>query len=331
MPRAVLHLLLALMASEYFTPKAMAWGTGHRIITEAALETMDRQLAARWTRPHVDPHTGKAASISWHVSHRFNLHPDWVDGPSRTGDDLDERVRSKQFVYAEIDGRVLPPITYAGPDRATWKGQRPKTYHYFTFPREELNREFARRGSKWYFEKITEALRKGVDVAAAEYFGAFAHAIQDRVSPVHVWDGFTEEREEFENRLASDGLQAPEKSFRDRPEGPSLFWFVSGKDMMIDVADYQPHSLGATTKEASEALAERLFEERNKATSIYTERDGFVDSRLSENWSENEAGAETSRFLSRIGEASALLTADVLHTAFLLSQKESNNSGEAAP
>lgn len=319
------------MVSELCTLNAMAWGTGHRIITEAALETMDRQLAARWTRPHVDPHTGKSAPISWHVSHRFNLHPDWVDGPSRTGDDLDERVRSKQFVYAEIDGRVLPPITYAGPDRVTWKGQRPKTYHYFTLPREELNREFARRGSKWYFEKITEALRKGVDVAAAEYFGAFAHAIQDRVSPVHVWDGFAEEREDFENRLASEGLQAPEKSFRDRPEGPSLFWFVSGKDMAIDLADYRPQSLGDTTQEASEVFAERLFEERIKAASIYTKRDGFVGSRLSENWSENEAGVETSRFLSRIGEASARLTADVLHTAFLLSRVDPSDSGQRAP
>ena len=41
---------------------------------------------------------------------------------------------------------------------------------------------------------------------AAEYSGAFAHAIQDRVSPYHVWDGYTVKREAFEDQFVKEGL-----------------------------------------------------------------------------------------------------------------------------
>lgn len=297
------------------------WGVGHRIITEAALRVQPPELQERWKVLHRNDFLGKEETISWYVSNHFSKHPDYVDGPSRREEDLEERVRATAFLYAEKNGTFLPPITYAGPDRIKWEGPRPKTYHYFTFQTEEVNREFARKGSKWYFEKISEAFRKGDDVIAAEYFGAFAHAIQDRVSPFHVWDGYTEEREAFEDTLSDYGLQKKEKSFREKPQSSSLFWFVGGAGMNAELIGYSPKSLGDTAGEASRAFVDRLFASRQFAEEIYTTRDGFVAAHLQDEWEAKASSEKTDRFLSEVARENAQLTADVLYTAFLLASR----------
>ncbi|MDF1861398.1 MAG: hypothetical protein P1U87_14375 [Verrucomicrobiales bacterium] len=294
------------------------WGVGHRIITEAALEVQPVELQKRWRALHRNEFLGKEETISWYVSNHFSKHPDYVDGPSRNEEDLEERVRAAGFLYAEKNGTFLPPITYAGPDRLEWEGPRPKTYHYFTFQTEEVNREFAHKGSKWYFEKISAAFREGNDVIAAEYFGSFAHAIQDRVSPYHVWDGYTPQREAFESTLSDHGLQRKEKSFREKPQSSSLFWFVGGKGMSAELKGYSPKILGDTAEEASREFVDRLFASRQFAEEIYTRRDGFVAAHLEDEWEAKGSSEKTDRYLSQVAEENARLTADVLYTAFLL-------------
>ena len=308
-------LLLLFSADE-----AYPWGVGHRIITEAALSAQPKELLDRWEKLHRNEFHKQEETIRWYAENRFCGHPDWVDGPSRNEDDLEERVRVTKFVYAEQNGKFLPPITYAGPDRLKWEGPRPKTYHYFTLPTEELNRQFARKGSRWYFEKISEAFRNGEDVIAAEYFGAIAHAIQDRVSPFHVWDGFKVEREMFEQSLAAHGLQSPEGSRNEKVENTSLFWSVGGKGMKADLKGYKPRSLGKNPEEAAKEFTRRLFENRKYAKAIYTDGDGFVFAHLADDWKEKGSSAETDAYLDLVATENAKLTADVLYTAFLLSK-----------
>lgn len=305
-----------------FSEAAFGWGVGHRIITEAALGVQPRSLFERWQVLHRNAFLEKEESIAWYVANHFSKHPDWVDGPSRTGEDLEERVRIKAFVYAESEGRYTPAITYAGPDRVASKGFRPKTYHYFTFQTEEVNREFARKGSRWYFEKISTAFREGNDIIAAEYFGAFAHAIQDRVSPFHVWDGYTGEREAFEDSLAGEGLQSEEGSRNGNPGYTSLFWTVGGKGMTPNLEGYQPRSLGDSAESASEEFVRRLFASREYAESIYTDREGFIAAHLEDDWKERGSSVDTDRFLTLVAEENAKLTADVLFTAFSLASDE---------
>ncbi|MDB3940492.1 hypothetical protein N9406_05955 [Verrucomicrobiales bacterium] len=302
------------------TNMAYPWGVGHRIITEAAVGAQPKELLDRWEELHRNSFHKQEESIRWYVENRFCGHPDWVDGPSRDEADLEERVRVTQFVYAEKNGKFLPPITYAGPDRLKWESPRPKTYHYFTLQTEELNRQFARKGSKWYFEKISKAFRDGEDVIAAEYFGAIAHAIQDRVSPFHVWDGYKLQREAFEDGLAAHGLQTPEGSRNEKSINTSLFWSVGGKGMTATLKGYKPRSLGKTPEDASIEFTKRLFASREYAKSVYTDGDGFVHAHLADDWKEKGSSAETDFFLDLVATENAKLTADVLYTAFLLSK-----------
>ncbi|MAS96989.1 MAG: hypothetical protein CMO55_27675 [Verrucomicrobiales bacterium] len=299
-------------------PSVHAWGVGHRIITEAALEVMPAALKQRWEAKHTNDYLGREASLAWYVCNRFNMHPDWVDGPARSEEEIEERMRSKQFVYAELRGKAMPPITYAGPDRMEWEGPRPKTYHYFTFPQEELNREFARKGSRWYFKKISEAFLKKDDLLAAEYFGAFAHAIQDRVSPFHVWDGYTREREAFEDLISEQGLQAEAGSRNGNPAGSSLFWSVGGQGMDVSISGYEPELLASSPDPASRVFADRLFKNREFAKKVYTDQEGFVQAHLNDDWKDKGSSKATDQFMSQVATENAKLTADVLYTAFVL-------------
>lgn len=315
------HILLLVAFLCGRSTAAFAWGAGHRIITGSALEVMPGELKLRWERTHRHPVSGEEKPLSAWLVERFCMHPDWVDGPSRDGTDIAERKRSTQFVYAERNGLYFPPIAWADPDRDP-KTPRPWTYHYFTQRSEEVNRAFAGAGARWYLSRIAAAFREGRDAEAAEYAGAFAHAIEDRVSPFHVWDGYTEEREALEDSFAGEGLQAPEGSRNNKPENSSLFWGLDGPGMKADLSGYDPKVLGATLEEAAETFTARLFEGREFAKSVYTRRDGFLAAHLADDWRNQKGGPETNRFLSEVATENARLVADVFFTAWSLAGKE---------
>lgn len=317
-PRPRLYLLpLLLLIASGICRIAHSWGIGHRVITAAAIECLPADLQERWEATHRHPVSGEEKSISDWLVTRFCHHPDWVDGPSREESDLVERKRATQFVYAEKGGLFFPPIAWADPDRDP-KAPRPKTYHYFTYPQEEVNRALAERGARWYFERISQAFAEGNDVAAAEYAGAFAHAIQDRVSPFHVWDGYTAEREALETKLAEHGLQAPDGSRNEKSANASLFWGLDGPGMKADLSDYRPISLGPSPRAAALVFTERLFENREFAKRVFTNREGFIATHLEDDW-RNKAGSEaTDAHLSAVARHNAELTADVFFTAWKL-------------
>lgn len=247
------------------------------------------------------------------------MHPDWVDGPSATGSDIAEHIRSTAFVYAEKDGVYSQPVAYTDPQRDP-KAPRPWTYHYFTRP-EKVSRAFVEAGARWYFTKISEAFRAGDFVAAAEFCGAFAHTIEDRASPYHVWDGYEKEREALENSLSAEGLQKPDGSRGGNPKNASLFWNVDGPQMKPDMANYQPVVLGKTAEAAAAAFTARLSESREFAKSIYSDRKGFLAAHLADDWRGRGASDETTQHLTKVGTHSARLLADVFFTAWTLSGK----------
>jgi hypothetical protein len=300
---------------------AFAWGTGHRILTRAALEVMPEALRIRWERPHRHPVSGEEQSIAAWLVGRFCMHPDWVDGPSSNGSDIAERKRTTQFVYAEQNGRYFPPVAWADPDRDP-SAPRPWTYHYFTRPVEEVNRAFAEAGAVWYLTRIAAAFREGRDAEAAEYAGAFAHAIEDRVSPFHVWDGYREEREALEDSLAAEGLQDPGASRDKNAKNSSVFWGIDGPGMKADLAGYAPSVLGTTVEEAAEVFTRRLFASREFAKQVYTRRDGFLAAHLADDWRNLKGGPATDRALSEVATENAKLVADVFLTASQLAGVE---------
>lgn len=310
--------LLATAALLFLPSHAAAWGTGHRIITAAAWEVQPEALRQRWSAPHHNAFHEREESIAWYLTRFFCMHADWVDGPTRNEEDIPERLRITAYLYAEKEGRFYPPVAYTDPERES-KRPLPKTYHYFTSRREEVNRAFALRGSRWYFEKIREAFRENRDSDAAEYAGAFAHAIQDRVSPGHIWDGYIDEREALEDSLAAHGLQTPEGSRRQKPANNSIFWTLNESGMSADLGDYRPRLLGKTPEEAAEAFTERLFASHRHAKAVFTDRDGFVRSHLADDWLALVAGPETNRYLSQVAAENARLVADVFFTAHALS------------
>ncbi|MCB1231482.1 MAG: hypothetical protein KDN19_14525 [Verrucomicrobiae bacterium] len=304
----------------FFPATAGSWGIGHRVITAAAIEVMPAELRKRWRAVHRHPVSGEEMSIANWLVQRYCHHPDWVDGPSRAdGSDIPERKRATQFVYAEKNGQFFPPIAWADPDRDP-KATRPKTYHYFTFPQEEVNRALAERGARWYFERISKAFAEGNDVAAAEYSGAFAHAIQDRVSPFHVWDGYTAEREALETGLAAEGLQSPEGSRNGKPANASLFWGLDGPHMKADLKGYAPKLLGESVEAAAKAFTDRLFENREFAKTVYTNRGGFLAAHLADDWKNKQGSEATDVPLSIVARHNAELTADVFYTAWVFSE-----------
>lgn len=298
---------------------ASAWSKGHSVITTAAVQVMPEALRNAWAAPHRSAIGTEEKSIEEWLCTRFCMHPDWVDGPSASGKDIAERMRSTAFVYAEKDGTYTKAVAYTDPQRDP-KAPRPWTYHYFTRS-DQMNRAFVEAGARWYFTKISEAFRAGDFVAAAEYGGAFAHAIEDRVSPYHVWDGYEKEREALEDSLSAEGLQKPEGSRGGNPKNASLFWNVDGPQMKPDMASYQPVALGKTIEEATAAFTTRIYEARAHAKAIYSDRQGFLAAHLADDWHGRAASAETMRFLNQVGTHNARLLADVLFTAWMLARK----------
>lgn len=288
-------------------------------MTEAAIETQAPEFRALLLSSRPDWRSKEEKTLEWLLSHRFSMHPDWVDGPTRDETDIPERLRITQFLYAEREGKFMAPIAYTDPDKES-KGPRPKTYHYFMLKTEELNRAFARDGASWYFKRISTALKEGRTLDAAEYLGAFAHAIEDRVSPYHVWDGYADQREAVEDDYPE--LQLPEGSWGGKPTSTSMIWALDGKGVEVDLGLYEPKLLGPDIEAAAEEFTHRLFQSREHARGIYSRKDGYIAAHLQDDWKNRKVGTATTDILSEVATDNSKLVADVMRTAWELSQKQ---------
>lgn len=317
MVKPLFHFRTVAILLLLFSSPAFAWGPAHVPMTEAAFHVQSPEFRARFSKTFVD-RDGQGRTAQWLLSHRFSMHPDAVDGPCRNEKDIPERLRATQFVYAERDGKFMPPIAYSDPDKAS-KGPRPKTYHYFMLKTEELNRAFAEAGARWYFKRIALAFKEGRNLDAAEYLGAFAHAIEDRVSPYHVWDGYADQREALENEFPE--LQEPEGSWKGNPSSASLIWALDGRGVEVDLVLYEPKRLGADLDEAAGEFTARLFQSREHARKVYSRKNGFIATHLKDDWKNRRAGKATIEIMSEVSEENAKLVADVMRTAWEFSQE----------
>ena len=303
---AVLLCCVLAAASE----PAWGWSSAHAKITRAALDVQTKELRQTWSAPYQHPHDDQRRTIDVYLVEYawWSGNPDHLEGPLNATNAYEERKHYvKQFVYGEKDGRYAVPSPYgvpADPNGGDWG------YHYFSFSEAE-NLARATRGGQWYFEKMQSAFRDNRPADAAQLAASLAHAIEDRSSTVHAWDGYGALRAKVEARYRVDS----EKKF-----GMSVFWFIDDKGVDASIGDYQPRLLGTTPAAAGRQLAQRLQRVSKNSRIILSHQDGYVGPHLKDDWKNAGSSPATDAAMSRMAQESTRLTADMFFTAYSLAQ-----------
>jgi len=286
------------------------WSNAHEKITRAAFDVQPKQLQALWSQPYKHPHDSRERTINHYLSSYswWTGNPDHVQGPLSTSIASNERAKNyiKNFAYGEKDGIFAVPTPWGLPvpeSGPVW------LYHYFGSSVAESRARYA-RGAKWYFERIIEAFRDGRPEDAAQFAGSFAHAIEDRSSPWHAWDGYVAERKTIEAR--HDLLTALRR-------GMSAFWLLQDREADPGIAGYEPKLLGATPDEAAKAVAHRMESVTDQARTMLADPDGFLGAHLKDDWQNAASSPSTDAAMSEIAKLSTRLVADVFFTGYKLS------------
>ena len=297
-------MLLFLVAPE----DAHGWANAHERITRAAFEVQPQTLKSLWSSAYQHPQDGVQRTILDYLFDYFwwSGNPDHVDGPLNGSFASEERKNyAKLFHYGERSGAYAVP-TPTGlplpPEGAAW------TYHYFSFPPPE-NAARSERGAAWYIDRMIEAFQDNRSEDAAQYAGSFAHAIQDRTSPVHAWDGYGAERAAVE---AANGLDS------HLLHGLSLFWFIDDSGVDADIGGYDPVMLGANAAEAAQEAAVQLQNINDASRTNLSDSAGYLGSHLNDDWTNGASSAATDVFMSEMAQDSSRLIADFLFTSFKL-------------
>jgi len=273
-----------------------AWSHAHEIISRAAYKVQSKPLRDLWSQPHRNPKDTTQRTID----HYLVKYAWWSGNP--------DHQKAPDYLYRE-------------------KGW---VYHYFGYPEAE-NRARAERGATWYYTRMVKAFRDGDAVAAATYAGSFAHAIEDRSSPVHAWDGYGTQREAFETQHAAQGLQKPENSFRGNARSFSLFWFLSDAGVKFDLGRYKPKLLGSTIEEAAIETAKRFQAITEKSRGMLTDPRKFLSAHLKDAWQKRASSKPTDAYQILMARESACLVADMFHTAYTLSERPPPTGETDAP
>jgi len=266
------HTLLIGVLLLCFSSVVLGWSEAHVEITRCAYERLPEEHQVKWHRAESDPIWKVTRPISEGLIQVFCYYPDTYDcGPDNP----------------THNPAVRPYLFFQGKS----------TYHYFTLPTEQENREFYLQGALWYFDQMHDAILEGRMLDAAQYAGALAHATEDRASPYHCMDGYESLRAKYEEQYGVN--------FR--------FWVPFDKSVKVSLEDHVPVSLGATPEAAALTFAQRL-EELNQAC-----RDllpAFIEAHLKDDWQNQVAGKETDAVMNQMATASAKLVADMLYTVF---------------
>ena len=286
------------------------WSSAHDKITTAALDVQPKQLQALWSQPYKHPHDSRERTINYYLcSYRWwTGNPDHIDGPLTKSIASSERAKNyiKNFAYGEKGGKFAVPTPNGLPkpeSGSVW------TYHYFSFPVAESRARYA-RGAKWYFKRMIEAFRDGRPEDAAQFAGSFAHAIEDRSSPWHAWDGYTAERK---------AVEARHNLLTASRHGVSMFWALQDREADADIAGYKPKLLGATPDEAAKTVAHRMEAITDQARTMLADPAGFLGAHLKDDWQNTASSPPTDAAMSDIARLSARLVADVFFTGYSLS------------
>jgi len=283
----------------------------HSRISQAAFDCQPQELRQLWSSPHKYPFDprGPHPIAEYLVAYKWwSGNPDFfMSGP------LDRARHIGNFLYAENKNaqQCKPTPPGAGKPAHEW------IYHYFVF---DPDKNFARaqRGARWYFQQMVDAFKDNRPADAAQFAATLAHAVEDRSSPVHAWDGYSSQREAFETKHADQGLQDPNKSFRNNPKSWSLFWFNTDESIHVDISDYKPKMLGTTIDEAAAAFAKRLQEITDASRANLADPDRFLGAHLKDDWPNRSSSPKTTSYMEQMAKNSARLVADVFYTAYRL-------------
>ena len=269
--KIALAMLCALLPG---TAALYAWGCMHATITEAAFAVLPEKQKQAWSATEDDAIAKTTGPISRHLIRSFCLYPDSFANPKSPGF-LPE---AGQYIYADKSKR---------------------SYHYFVHT-EAQNRALCHAGAKWYFQKMAESFKANKPLDAARYAGAFAHAIEDRVSPFHCLDGYEKVRAEYDQK---HGLTF-------------AFWTLDDNGIKLSIEGYQPQRLGATPSEAADEFTRRFEENNLKARTLIQTR--FIEAHLKDDWRSKASGQETNEIMREMAEPAARLLADAWFTGFIL-------------
>lgn len=282
-----------------------AWSVpSHQHITKAAFDVLPQWQKDIWDNNDIvfDSIYEVNDIILDHLISHFCRLPDNHDGPTGLRD-LAKRI--SKFIYAEKDGTYAQPIAY---DVASG---RPWTFHYFDWsvngPYEKIY-----NGSKWYFEKISKALKEDKPLQAAQHFGCFAHGLEDSTAPYHCLDGMDDYRHTL----------WPYSNHR----GENFNFFISlDSDANANIQGYKPQILGDTPEKAAEETARRFIQANQYSRSLIPQ---LVQAHQKDDWKNRLSGPETVAIQSLMASNNSKLIADVLYTSFCLAYPEkAENTG----
>jgi len=286
------------------TTTAFGWSSAHYRVSTAAYDALPQELADLWSQPHTDPYyvdpTPRTidyflTSYAWYTG-----NPDHHDGPNPS--DYNRKRYISNFIYAELNGEYVMAVPYNDPDHV---GPRPKTFHYLPYD-EAGNRAFTIRAAEWVFAQTVQAFMESNPADAAQFMGTFAHAIEDRSSVYHAWDGYSALREQFET----------DNNIQGSTPGVSDFWRISDVAVRVDLTGYTPVLLGATIEEAAEVFADRL-----QASADFTRNlnmTTFFDAHINDDWENKVSGAAATAIMDDMAEFGAFLVADAFYTSYVL-------------
>ena len=287
------------------TPQVMAWGSPHESITRAALAVQPEALQALWSQPYRHPLDNVERPISEYLCSYWWWcgNPDHVEGPTASAA---QKNHVKQFMYGEQDSRFAVPTPYGLPMPETgsvWG------YHYFHFPPADSRGRYI-RGAQWYFEHMIEAFRDNRPADAAQYAGTFAHAVEDRSSTVHAWDGYGDERHAIEKKY---GLTTAMK------HGMSVFWFIDDNAVEAAIPDYTPQLLGPSVEAAAAAVGQRMEAISDESRALLADpENGYLAAHREDDWQNAGTSDATNAAMDAIARTSSRLTADIFYTAWHL-------------
>jgi hypothetical protein len=303
--------LIAFLLLFASTHSAFGWGSTHAQITQAAYDVQPQALRNLWVVSYQHPQDGSTRTIQAYLLDYFwwSGNPDHVDGPlNGTFASEDRKNYAKLFHYGERGGAFAVP-TPTGlplpPEGSAW------TYHYFNFsPSENAGR--AERGAEWYFDRIVEAFLDDRDEDAAQYAGSFAHAIEDRSSTVHAWDGYGAERSTVESQ---NGVNMQ-------------FWFINDNNVSADIAGYDPLMLGTNSAEAAQELSVRLQSLNDESRANLSDTNRYLGSHLNDDWMNSGSSPATDAHMAEMARGSSRLLADAFFTGFMLAFPDAVDPGD---
>ncbi|MFH2069072.1 MAG: NPCBM/NEW2 domain-containing protein [Candidatus Omnitrophota bacterium] len=255
-------------------------GKAHRLITRQALKTL----------PGWEQHVWEKETDN--IIDEYCFYPDSYYDPDWT-----RRVLPYLFFLKNIPFHYLPGNSV---EYNYWsvilKGKRYGLKKLSEQP--NTNWEFAKKGFRYYFQKIAETLKKNKIEEAAKFAGVFIHVLEDAAACLHCLEG-----PDGADIFVLDRFFLPPEKMKYLTPGMVM---AEPDDADFDLRGYRPKLLGTSILEAVFNLYQRYCEviTHNRLRMVPIVLHTFSGRR-------NQANS----MRSEVNKTSAQIVADALHTA----------------